>query len=77
MWRYKCPICGEKITESKTIKDVKALAKSSHRCPNCNGKLFIDEDGVPIDLGRMLVRALELSTGAVISKDLALANYYE
>ena len=38
---------------------------------------FIDEDGVPIDLGRMLVRALELSTGAVISKDLALANYYE
>ena len=77
MWRYKCPICGEKITEKKDSKDVKALTGLSHKCPNCNGYLFIDEGGEPVDLGKMLVRALELSTGVIISKELALANYHE
>ena len=77
MWRYKCPICGEKIVEKKDTKEVKALTGLSHKCPNCQGYLFIDDGGVPVDLGSMLVRALELSTGVIIPKEFALANYYE
>ena len=77
MWRYNCPICGERITENKNREGVKALMRLSHTCPSCGGKLYIDDTGTPIDLGKMLARALELSTNVVIPKELAIAHYYE
>lgn len=77
MWKYRCPICGSMIEENTNKENVSRLMRHSHKCPNCGGSLYVNDKGSCVDLGEMLVRALELSTGIILSKEEVLSHYYE
>lgn len=70
-------MCGEIIKENKNREGVMKLRRLSHKCPKCDGTLYIDDTGAPIDLGAMIVKAMELSVGVVLPKEEALAHYIE
>lgn len=77
MWKYRCPICKEIIREDVQKDDVSRLMRHSHVCPNCGGKLYVKDTGACVDLGAMIMKALEINMGIVISKEDALKSYVE
>lgn len=78
MWRYRCPICKEVVTEENMNKEsVEKIKRYSHICPKCGGTLYVHDSGRCLDLGEMLVKALELSTGIILSREEALSHYIE
>lgn len=77
MWQYRCPVCGKVVREDKSKADVTKIMRRSHKCPECGGTLYVSDKGFCVDLGEMLVRAFELNTGIILSKEEVLSNYYE
>lgn len=75
--KYQCPICGDQITENLEDGALAKMKRRSHKCPSCGGRLYMSDKGTFVDLGEMLVRALELGTGIILSKEEALSHYYE
>lgn len=75
--QYRCPICGEVVEENFSKEKVTLLKRHSHKCPKCGGALYINDKGSCVDLGEMLVKALELGTGLILSKEEILSHYYE
>ena len=78
MWRYQCPIC-KKMVENPDMgrEDVKRIATTSIYCPHCNGRLYVQESGATVDLAGALVNFFKQVGGLTISREEALANYYE
>lgn len=78
MWRYQCPIC-KKMVENPDMgrEDVKRIATTSIYCPHCNGRLYVQESGATVDLAGALVNFFRQVGGLTISREEALANYYE
>lgn len=78
MWQYRCPICG-KVNKEENMgkKEVMRLVTHSHKCPACEGRLYVTNSGSCVDLGLMLARALEIGTGIVLSKEEMLSHYYD
>ena len=78
MWRYRCPIC-KKMVENPNMgrEDVKRIATKSIYCPHCNGRLYVQESGATVDLAGALVNFFKQVGGLTISREEALANYYE
>ena len=58
-------------------EDVKRIATTSIYCPHCNGRLYVQESGATVDLAGALVNFFRQVGGLTISREEALANYYE
>jgi DNA-directed RNA polymerase subunit RPC12/RpoP len=78
MWRFECPICKKMVEKPEMGReDVKRIATTSIYCPHCNGRLYVQESGATVDLAGALVNFFKQVGGLTISREEALANYYE
>lgn len=78
MWRFECPICKKMVEKPEMGReDVKRIATKSIYCPHCNGRLYVQESGATVDLAGALVNFFRQVGGLTISREEALANYYE
>ncbi len=78
MWRFECPICKKMVEKPEMGReDVKRIATKSIYCPHCNGRLYVQESGATVDLAGALVNFFKQVGGLTISREEALANYYE
>jgi len=76
MWKYKCPICGEIITEDYTIDIVKDYIGATHDCPKCDGLLMIEKDLSVSEFGNELVHRYN-ELGVDVSKEDATGTFIE
>ena len=57
MWKWKCPICGKEIEEDFDIDYIKnECVGYTHDCPECEGLVLINEDGICTDFESVLKR---------------------
>ena len=57
MWKWKCPICGKETEEDFDLEYIKSeCVGCTHDCPECEGLVLINEDGICTDFESVLKR---------------------